>query len=279
MTQVTPTDSMMCISSNWVCWRSFLSSAPRGSSSSSNCGFFAKLRARATRCCCPPDSWCGLRLANSASCTSLSISSTRASICPRGMPSRLRPNAMLSHTLRCGNSAYDWNIMLMGRSYGGNCAMSTPSRITAPDVGFSKPASMRSNVDLPHPELPSKAKISPLRMDSDTSSTATTGCALSNRLTSCRVWRKPSLAKPSPEKPSPAKPSSLAPVTLDATPSIRAYLTFFSCVNTVLIDCRPALVKPAGATIFLRLSASRYTVLSFAMSGLTLATLALLAVG
>ena len=49
ITQVTPTFSMMLTSSNWVCSRSFLSSAPSGSSSSSSLGFLARLRASATR--------------------------------------------------------------------------------------------------------------------------------------------------------------------------------------------------------------------------------------
>ncbi|MNR19155.1 hypothetical protein D3C85_1359230 [compost metagenome] len=41
-----------------------------------------------------------------------------------------------------------------------------------PSLGRSKPASMRSRVDLPQPEPPSRAKISPLWMLSETSSTA-----------------------------------------------------------------------------------------------------------
>ncbi|MCY1537560.1 hypothetical protein D9M68_730580 [compost metagenome] len=65
-------------------------------------------------------------------------------------------------------------------------ATSCPPSRMRPEVGFSKPASMRSRVDLPQPELPSRAKISPLPMESDTSSTAT---ASSKRLTSFSVTR------------------------------------------------------------------------------------------
>ena len=72
--------------------------------------------------------------------------------------------------------------MLMGRSCGGVAAMSTPSSVIAPDVGDSKPANSRSSVDLPQPEPPSSAKISPLLIDNDTPSTAATP---SKRLTSC----------------------------------------------------------------------------------------------
>ena len=39
---------------------------------------------------------------------------------------------MFFSTVMCGNSAYDWNIMLTGRSYGGTPAMSWPSRKMEP---------------------------------------------------------------------------------------------------------------------------------------------------
>src|SRR5471032_2260274 len=174
ITQVTPTCSMMFTSSICVRSRSFLSSAPSGSSSSSNCGFFARLRASATRCCWPPDSWCGLRCPYADSCTSASICSTRVATSALAKPSLRNPKATLSHTDRCGNSAYDWNIMLIGRWCGGTLMMSCPASVMAPLVGVSKPASMRSNVDLPQPELPSSAKISPLLIATDTSFTART---------------------------------------------------------------------------------------------------------
>ncbi|CFW45568.1 Uncharacterised protein [Bordetella pertussis] len=74
----------------------------------------------------------------------------------------------------CGNSAYDWNIMFTGRRYGGTLVMSSPSSRICPEVASSKPASMRSSVDLPLPELPSSAKISLRRTDRLTDCTATT---------------------------------------------------------------------------------------------------------
>ena len=51
--------------------------------------------------------------------------------------------------------------MLMGRSNGGTLEISCPANKILPDVGVSNPANMRSKVDLPQPELPSNAKISP----------------------------------------------------------------------------------------------------------------------
>ena len=64
--------------------------------------------------------------------------------------------------------------MFTGRRFGGTPAMSFPSISRRPVVGSSKPAIMRSSVVLPQPEGPSKAKNSPSRMSTDTSSTATT---------------------------------------------------------------------------------------------------------
>jgi hypothetical protein len=61
----------------------------------------------------------------------------------------------------CGNSAYDWNIMFTGRSYGGTSSIDAPSMKMRPAVGCSKPASIRSSVVLPQPEPPSRQKISP----------------------------------------------------------------------------------------------------------------------
>jgi hypothetical protein len=49
-------------------------------------------------------------------------------------------------------------------------------------------------------------------------------------------------------------------------------------VKTLLMDSRASLLKLAGETIFFRFSASGKTAASLATSGLTLATLALLAV-
>ena len=64
--------SSSCISS-----RSCRSSAPSGSSSSSTDGRFTSARARATRCCWPPDSCVGLRCANWSICIISSASRTR----------------------------------------------------------------------------------------------------------------------------------------------------------------------------------------------------------
>ena len=62
-----PTSCWMRLSSTCSCLRSLRSSAPSGSSSSSTAGRLTSARASATRCCWPPESWRGLRLASAAS--------------------------------------------------------------------------------------------------------------------------------------------------------------------------------------------------------------------
>ena len=76
-TNVVPTSRWICASSTCRRWRSFRSSAPSGSSSSSTAGRFTSARATATRCCWPPESWPGRRSPNSSSPTSRSASSIR----------------------------------------------------------------------------------------------------------------------------------------------------------------------------------------------------------
>ena len=62
--------------------------------------------------------------------------------------------------------------MLTGRAYGGTAFIFTPSIRICPSSGVSKPAIRRSNVVLPQPEGPRRAKNSPRSTESDTRSTA-----------------------------------------------------------------------------------------------------------
>src|SRR5947208_6097506 len=68
-------------------------------------------------------------------------------------------------------------------------ARSWPLSTMRPEVGVSKPASMRSSVVLPQPEEPSRAKTSPLAMSTETLSTARWP---SNSLTMFLICRKAS---------------------------------------------------------------------------------------
>ena len=73
-----------------------------------------------------------------------------------------------------GNSAKLWNTMATpsaGPSTG------SPPMLTWPSVGRDRPEMIRSSVDLPHPERPSSATISPSRRPSETLSS--TGAPIS----------------------------------------------------------------------------------------------------
>ena len=104
-TVVTPTSDWIRLSSICIVSRSCLSSAAIGSSSNSTLGRIASARATATRCCWPPDSERTLRAAMPGRRTSSSISSTTLRRSALGTLRRPRPNATLSATVMCGNSA------------------------------------------------------------------------------------------------------------------------------------------------------------------------------
>ncbi len=56
----------------------------------------------------------------------------------------------------CGYSAYDWNTIAISRNFAGMGFTTRPSIDTVPDVIGSSPATIRSTVDLPQPEGPSR---------------------------------------------------------------------------------------------------------------------------
>src|SRR5690349_5055338 len=62
----------------------------------------------------------------------------------------------------------------MSRARGGSWVTSCSPILIVPEVTSSRPAIMRSNVDLPQPDGPTRTRNSPLAISSDTPSTATT---------------------------------------------------------------------------------------------------------
>ena len=63
---------------------------------------------------------------------------------------------MLSYTVMCGYSAYDWNTIAMSRSRGGTSLTTRSSIRITPSVISSRPASIRSAVDFPQPDGPTR---------------------------------------------------------------------------------------------------------------------------
>src|SRR5690554_2740964 len=86
---------------------------------------------------------------------------TRSSISFLGTLAILRANPMLSATDMWGYSAYDWNTMAMSRSPGERSLTTRSPMIIFPSLMVSSPATMRSAVDLPHPDGPTKIMNSP----------------------------------------------------------------------------------------------------------------------
>ena len=81
----------MPLSSTCICLRSFRSSAPSGSSSSSTAGRLTSARASATRCFWPPESSRGFERSRPRSSTSSSASPTRVRISSPGDLAPLQP--------------------------------------------------------------------------------------------------------------------------------------------------------------------------------------------
>src|ERR1700730_2407697 len=65
--------------------------------------------------------------------------------------------------------------MAMSRSLGGTALTTRPPMAISPDVMFSRPASMRSKVDLPQPDGPTRTTNSPSAMSTLTPCNTSTG--------------------------------------------------------------------------------------------------------
>ena len=161
-TVVTPSSSWMRRISSRSCSRTLASSADSGSSSSSTRGEIASARASATRCCWPPDIWCGYFLMCSDKPDQVE---------------QLDGARRAGHRPDCRASAARRRRCPARSSSGTGCRTGTPCPCRAcwpaparrpgrrpapePEVGWSKPASSRSAVVLPQPDGPSRASISP----------------------------------------------------------------------------------------------------------------------
>ena len=110
-TTAAPLSAQIRTSSVCIRSRVISSSAPNGSSMSSRLGRSASDRAIATRCCMPPDSWCGKWPANSSSPTSDSSSVARAARSALPTPCSSRGSSTFAVTVRHGSRPACWNAM------------------------------------------------------------------------------------------------------------------------------------------------------------------------
>src|SRR3982751_5411098 len=141
--------------------RSAASRFDSGSSNRNTLGARTMARPIATRWRWPPDSSFGVRCRY---CVRFRIFAARSTFCWRVATSTLASfsaNDMLSNTVMCGYSAYDWNTIARSRLAEGTWVMSRPSSWIEPCVVASSPAISRSSVDLPQPDGPTKTMNSP----------------------------------------------------------------------------------------------------------------------
>ena len=111
-----------------------------------------------TRCCIPPDSSSGRRLAKPASPTISSSSCARSRSRSDTWPVLWRTGkTTLSSTVAQGSRVGFWNTMPMSSR---GPVTGIPKTSTPPVVGQSSPAIIRSSVDLPQPEGPRMARNS-----------------------------------------------------------------------------------------------------------------------
>ncbi|CAI8413358.1 MAG: Uncharacterised protein [Rhodospirillaceae bacterium] len=146
-----------------------------GSSKNSTSGSAASARASPARFCCPPERSAGRRSASARSSpTASSISSARSRLSARLKPSAWsRRKPMFSQIDSESNSAPPWNSMpIRARASlaraAGSASTSTPSIRTEPAVAGSRPRMAFRVTDLPVPEPPSSAMVSPGRAENCT---------------------------------------------------------------------------------------------------------------
>ena len=85
--------------------------------------------------------------------------SARWRVSSSGTPLERGPISTLSSTLSQGNRAKLWNTIATSSA---GPLTGLPPMVTLPLVGWVRPEMMRRSVDLPEPERPSRATISPV---------------------------------------------------------------------------------------------------------------------
>jgi hypothetical protein len=134
------------------------SSAENGSSMNRISGSTANARAKPTRCFMPPERSLGYDDSKPCNPTDARL---RSALWRRSSGATACANSgtsTLSMTVSQGNSAKFWNTIA---TCGSASSTGFPCQSTCPLEGFVSPVRIRSSVDLPQPEGPSTAMISP----------------------------------------------------------------------------------------------------------------------
>src|SRR5258708_68184 len=153
--------------------------ARNGSSSSSTAGRATKARAIAARWAMPPDSCCGNASANARRPTRASAASASGRRWSRGRLASA--NSTFSRTLSQGISRGSWKT---SPTSGRGAAAAAWSSRTLPELGASRPPTMRNSVLLPQPLVPAMPTISPR---STARSMSASAASSSNLLETCLI--------------------------------------------------------------------------------------------
>ena len=174
-TNVVRVRAWISLSSSCISWRSLRSSAPSGSSSSSAAGSLTSARARATRCCWPPESCAGPALLHPLEAhraQRLRDARRAHRRAPHALDAQPERDVLEHAHVREQRVGLEHHVDVpLGRRHARDVAAAQQD---AALVGSSKPAIMRSVVVLPQPDGPSIEKNSPSWISNETSSTATT---------------------------------------------------------------------------------------------------------
>ncbi len=159
------------------------SSAPVGSSASTSRRSPTTPRAIATRCCWPPDRSSGKAVARWDSSTFSSASSAARRALLAFQPSSSSGSATFSTAVSDGIRLKSWktNPIIRRRSADssrdGRSETHSPSILTSPEVGGSRVPAQARSVDLPEPDVPMTATISPRATRRSTPARAVTALA------------------------------------------------------------------------------------------------------
>src|SRR6185503_18973615 len=138
----------------------------------------------------PPDSCFGSARAKSRRPVRSSASATRRSSSAAPSEWCFSTNATLSRTLSHGSSEKSWKMKVISFNVS---AAGTPRSTTSPAVALRMPPAIPSNVDLPHPDGPRIATISPSCACNETPSSAVRSpkrCVMLESAISMRLLRR-----------------------------------------------------------------------------------------
>ena len=144
-------------SSTRICTRSSASRLDNGSSNKKTSGSLTIARPIATRCLWPPDNCLGFLSRKLLSCRIFAAFSTFSIISCLGCPVTSKPKDIFCLTVIWGYKAYDWKTIATFLSDGMTSFTTLSPIAISPEVVVSRPAIIRSNVDLPHPDGPTRA--------------------------------------------------------------------------------------------------------------------------